>query len=87
MLDDRAFASYAMSMVIELTNEQESTFVDLAKNREQTTAELAREVFSDYLKAQAAHHEAIERARAQVANGQTLAHEEVFARLKQRKGW
>jgi predicted transcriptional regulator len=76
-----------MSMVIELTNEQESTFVDLAKNREQTTAELAREVFSDYLKAQAAHHQAIERARAQIASGQTTAHEEVFARLKQRKGW
>lgn len=74
-------------MSVQLTADQDFELAELARVSERTTDEVAQEAVARFLAAQAEHGAAVQVARTQVARGETIPHEEVFARLKQSLGW
>jgi len=74
-------------MSVQLTTDQELELASIAKDEEKTMDELAQEAVARFLASRVEHRAAIQRARASIAAGRVVEHEEVFARLKQRFGW
>jgi predicted transcriptional regulator len=74
-------------MSIHLTPDQETELAGIAQHTARTTDDVAQEAVAWFLESRAEHSRAIARAREQVRLGQTIPHDEVFVRLKQRMGW
>jgi predicted transcriptional regulator len=74
-------------MSIHLTPDQETELAGIAQHTARTTDDVAQEAVAWVIESPAEHPHALSRAREQVRLGQTIPHDEVFVRLKQRMGW